>query len=196
MSRFAFVLAIALAACTQETEAPAPIPEPAPVEQTAIDPNALTGEGWGALRIGMTRAEMVTAVGEDRNPNAVGGAEPDLCDQLRPARAPDDMIVMLRNNVVSRISLVGASDINTDRGFGPGDSAATVKGAYGDQAIVSPHKYLEAPAEYITIWTHGGGADYVSDPAARGIRYEIDSDGNVQAVHAGDEAIQYVEGCS
>jgi hypothetical protein len=106
------------------------------------------------------------------------------------------MIVMLRNNMLSRITLTDDSDLNTARGFGPGDSAAAVKSAYGASAIVEPHKYSAAPAEYITVWESGGGAGYIDDPSARGVRYEIGDDGNVQVVHAGDDTIQLVEGCS
>jgi hypothetical protein len=144
----------------------------------------------------MTRADLVAAIGDDATPNSVGGAEPELCDQFHPARAPEGMIVMLRNNVLSRITLTDDADLDTARGFGPGDSAAAVKAAYGASAIVEPHKYSAAPAEYITVWESGGGAGYIDDPSARGVRYEIGDDGNVQAVHAGDDTIQLVEGCS
>ena len=97
-------LAAVLVACSAEapTETPAP-----PVESEApVDANALTANGWGPLRIGMTRAEVVAALGEDANPDAVGGPEPDVCDQFRPIQAPEDMLLMLENGVLTRISLV------------------------------------------------------------------------------------------
>ena len=52
-------------------------------------PTLLTAEGWDGLRIGMTRAEVVAAAGEDANPEAVGGPEPEMCDEFRPADAPE-----------------------------------------------------------------------------------------------------------
>ncbi|WP_158332143.1 hypothetical protein [Brevundimonas abyssalis] len=36
----------------------------------------------------MTRAEVVAALGEDANPDAVGGPDPESCDQFRPERRP------------------------------------------------------------------------------------------------------------
>ena len=93
------VSALLLAACGQrEASEPATAPEtPAattPAAQ-APDANALTAAGYGPLRIGMTRAEVVTALGDDSDPNAVGGAEPEVCDQWRPARAPEGVLVRL-----------------------------------------------------------------------------------------------------
>src|SRR5690606_9967730 len=50
--------------------------------------DVITADGWGPLRIGMTRDEVVAAAGDDANPDAVGGPDPQRCDQFRPARAP------------------------------------------------------------------------------------------------------------
>ena len=188
-----------MAACSPETETPTePTPPPAATDPTVGDTTAvsLTGEGWGPLRIGMTRAEVVEALGEDANPDAVGGPDPETCDQFRPERAPEGMLLMVENGKLTRISLSEPSDIMTDKGLRVGDTAARVKGAYGDQAQVSPHKYQDAPAEYITVWSRGGGDGYVQDEQARGIVYEISRDGAVMAIHAGGPSIQYVEGCA
>ncbi len=188
-----------LAACSPETDAPAqPTPPPAttdPAPAAATGPN-LTGEGWESLRIGMTRAEIVEALGEDANPDAVGGPDPESCDQFRPERAPDGMLLMVQSDRLTRISLSDESDITTDKGLRVGDTAERVKAAYGDQARVTPHKYQSAPAEYVTVWSRGGGEGYIEDESARGIVYEIGSDGTVMAIHAGGPSIQYVEGCA
>jgi hypothetical protein len=104
---------------------------------------------------------------------------------------------MMEQGKLTRISLVEMSDIDTDRGFGIGDTAASVKAAYGANATVTPHKYQDAPAEYITVWDGGPRSEpYVQDEAARGVVYEIDGTGNVGAIHAGGPSIQLVEGCS
>ena len=187
-----------LAACSPETEAPTePVPPPAATDPTAAATTGvnLTGEGWESLRIGMTRAEIVEALGEDANPNAVGGPDPEGCDQFRPERAPESMLLMVQSDRLTRISLADPSEIMTDKGLRVGDTAERVKAAYGDQAIVTPHKYQDAPAEYVTVWSRGGGEGYVEDETARGIVYEIGSDGTVMAIHAGGPSIQYVEGC-
>ena len=84
----------------------------------------------------------------------------------------------------------------TDRGFGVGDTAMAIKQAYGGAVFAQPHKYQEAPAEDLFVWSKGGSTTYVTHPSARGVRYEIGSDGKVMMVHAGDPSIQLVEGCS
>ena len=63
-------------------------------------------------------------------------------------------------------------------------------------AIAQPAKYDPAPAEDLFVWANGGSTAYVTDPNARGVRYEIGADGKVKAVHAGGPSIQLVEGCS
>lgn len=189
-----------------ERLAPQPAPAPTPrsiaeqAEEAANDPAAssdtLTADGWKGLRIGMTREEITEAYGPDANPDAVGGQDPESCDEYRPENAPDGFLLMLVNEKLARIKLIRDASVNTDAGIGLGDDADAVKDAYGGGAIVTPHKYVEAPAEYITVWETGQtGPDYVQDEAARGIRYVIGSDGAVESIHAGGPAIQYVEGC-
>ena len=147
--------------------------------------------------LGLEVSGVVAAMGEDANPNAVGGPDPESCDQFRPEQAPENLLVMLEQGVLTRISVADGSDLETDRGFGVGDSAADIKAAYGDEAQVSPHKYSEAPAEYITVWTDGPSDEpYREDADARGVVYEIGNDGNVSTIHVGGPSIQYVEGCS
>lgn len=194
--------ALALAACGGETPAPA---EPAPTAEgpAATQPGsttasgALTSQGWGPLKIGMTLAEVTAAMGPDANPADVGGPDPESCDEFRPANAPEGLFVMIEAGRLTRISLIELSTLKTDKGLGLGDTAATVKTAYGAAAQASPHKYQDAPAEYITVWDGGPSAEpYVQDEAARGLVYEIDGTGKVGMIHAGGPSIQYVEGCA
>lgn len=186
-----------LAACqAQRDDAPAgdTAAALAPVDSmTAAPPDSaatIGPDGWGGLRIGMTRAEVVAAAGEDANPDAVGGPNPDECDQFRPAGAPRGLLVMLQDGILTRISLSEGTGIRTASGVGVGDPAAAVLAAHGAEAVTSPHKYQEAPARYITIWRTAPPA-----PNARGIVYEIGGDDRVMHVHAGGASIQYVEGC-
>lgn len=156
---------------------------------------ALTAEGWGPLRIGMTLEDINAALGPDSEPEAVGGANPAQCDQFRPERAPRGMLVMVEDGRLTRISLIRDAAIRTDRGIGLGDPIGAVQKAYGTAASTSPHKYGDAPAAYVTAWTKGVTGDEVA-PSARGIVYEIDGSGNVGMIHAGGPSIRYVEGCS
>lgn len=193
----AIALAACLTACGQQaattTEPPA-----AEQQQPPVDANALTPQGWGPLRIGMSMAEITAALGPDANPNAVGGADEQACTQFRPERAPEGMLLMVEQGVLTRISLSRTNTLKTDRGFGLGDTAAAIKAAYGADAVATPHRYLDLPAEYIAVWTNLRPAigEYVQDASARGIVYETNREGVVQHIHAGGPSIQYVEGCS
>ena len=162
----------------------------------STDATSLGAEGLGPVRIGMTRAELVEAWGEDSQPGAVGGADPETCDEFHPAHAPAGVMVMIQNGVLTRISLIRDAAVKTDRGFGLGDSGMAVKQAYGGAIFSQPAKYEPAPAEDLFAWSRGGSTAYVTDPAARGVRYAVGVDGRVKAVHAGDPSIQLVEGCS
>lgn len=202
--KFAALLAISLvtlAACSGgETPAPTtPVAETPAIETppTAAANPPLTAQGWGALKVGMTLAEVTAAAGPDSDPEAVGGPEPESCDEFHPANTPDGLFVMIVDGKLARISIVEMSTLKTDKGFGLGDKADAVKAAYGAAAIASPHKYQDKPAEYITVWDGGTRTEpYVEDEAARGIVYEIDGTGGVGMIHVGGPAIQYVEGCA
>jgi hypothetical protein len=186
---------LALAACNAPQEpasAPPAAEAPPAVETPAPAANILTANGFGPLRIGMTTAEIESALGPDANPDAVGGADPQSCDQYRPARAPEGMLVMTQQGVLTSIWLTRAATVETDRGFNIGDPASAVKAAYGASAEVTPHKYESAPSEYITVWTT---SDHES-PAARGIKYEIGQDGAVKSIAGGGPSIAWVEGCA
>lgn len=150
----------------------------------------LTAQGWGPIRIGMSRAEVVAAVGEDANPGAVGGPEPEACDEFHPESAPAGLRVMIEQGRLTRITLSRDAEVRTPEGFGLGSPADSVEAAYGTRVTRTPHKYEEAPSAYLTVWEVAP-----PDPDARGIVYEIGSDGRVQHVHAGSSSIQYVEGC-
>lgn len=152
-------------------------------------PLLLTPDGWGPLRIGMTRAAVVAAAGEDSQPDAVGGPEPERCDEFRPLDATD-VLVMIEDGVLTRISVSRNTDIATPAGFRVGDAGADIVAGYGARADVTPHKYLQAPARYITVWN-----GQVADSERRGIRYETDVEDVVAFIRGGGASIEYVEGC-
>jgi hypothetical protein len=171
-------------------EEPPPNPGVEEPPSDAADPLRLTWDGWGELRIGMTRREVVDALGEDSNPTAVGGPDPEACDQFRPERAPAGMLVMIEQGRLTRISLSDGSGVETEGGLSVGDSASAVRRHFDSRITAAPHKYWPAPAEYLTVWTVEPPA-----PNARGIVYEVGPENLVVHVHAGGPSIQYVEGC-
>lgn len=184
---------VSLAACEAPTPAES-VPAPTPPEQpssSAPGANVLTAQGFGPLRIGMTRAEVEAALGPDSDPKSVGGPDPASCDMFRPARAPEGLSVMLENGVLTSVWVSRDAAVETDRGLNVGDTAAEVRRVHGSAAVAEPHKYVEAPAEYLTVWST---ADH-SSAAARGLKYEIGLDGKVQTIAAGGPSISYVEGC-
>ena len=188
-------MAILAAACqpadTTNREPPA---TEAPAETPTADANALTPTGWGPVQIGMTREQVAEALGAGRDDSGAS----DQCEYFHPANAPEGMLVMLNNGVLSRISISEPADLDTDRGFGVGDSAASIKAAYGASAVVSPHAYEGPPSEDIFVWNGArpGDTEYITDESRRGIRYEIGGDGNVSHIHIGGPDIQLVEGCA
>lgn len=163
-------------------------PDPPADAQPSAD--VITYDGWGPLRIGMTLAEVTAAAGPDANPDAVGGPDPASCDEFRPASAPNGVLVMIENGVLTRISVSRNTGIRTPEGFTVGDPDSLILARYGRRARVVPHKYQEPPAKYITIWRGSP-----SDTDARGILYEIGTDGVVAHLRAGGRSIEYVEGC-
>lgn len=215
-SAFCAGLAAGLAACapadTEDqadyvTDAERIAPSPPSTGDTAREPNveqaadtkssdALTPDGWKDLRIGMTREKITALYGPDAQPDAVDGPDPESCAEYRPENAPDGMLLMLVDGKLARISLIREAAVKTEKALGLGATAEDVKTAYGGKAIVTPHKYVDPPAEYITIWREDrSGISYVEDPEARGLRYVVGEDGKVQTIHAGGPAIQLVEGC-
>ncbi|MGQ2991351.1 MAG: hypothetical protein ACT6RD_04795 [Brevundimonas sp.] len=190
----AAVSVLALAGC--ERAAPEKATEPAAVAPPApapvVDSNVLTPEGLGPVRIGMSAAEVASAWGAAPPPD---DPSPEGCNEFHPANAPEGVIVMIQAGRLTRISLIRDATQKTERGFGVGDTAAAIKQAYGGAIQAQPHKYNPAPAEDLIAWSKGGSTEYVTDPAARGVRYEIGTDGRANIIHAGDPSIQLVEGC-
>ncbi|MBC2777972.1 hypothetical protein [Parasphingopyxis marina] len=196
----ATLAAISLTACSSEPaseagDSGAEAAETAQAAETAEEPQ-LTAEGYGALRIGMTVDEITAEFGEDANPEAVGGPDPESCSQFRPQRAPEGLLLMIEQGVLTRVSIIDPG-VETDAGLTVGATSAAVRAAYGEAIQASPHTYVEAPGEYLTVWSTGTPeGPYVQDANARGIRYEVGEDGTVQVIHAGGPSIQYVEGCA
>lgn len=185
--------ALALAACTSEP-APAPdapgnaanaaAPEPSapapPAPSPAPDANTLTLEGLGALRIG----EPVPA----GSTWAERGAQ--ASDACRTITSPDHpgVYAIVEGDRVRRITLGQRSSVRLIEGIGVGAGEAEVRAAFPGFRE-EPHKYVDAPAKYLTAPNAASG-----DPA---LRFETDAEGRVSLIHVGTmPVLGYVEGCS
>jgi hypothetical protein len=145
----------------------------------------LTVDGWGPVRIGMSRAEVERAL--DRRLQGEPLDDEESCIEMRPVGADQGVWFMFEEYKLSRISLTEPSRATTPRGVGIGASADQVRVAYGRGLKVEPHYYENQPSEYLTYWTI---------PGKRGVRFETNSRRQVQTIHAGTDSIELVEGCA
>jgi hypothetical protein len=184
-----------LAACSSQSSSdPEPVADetvsvtpatPMAPEKTApaIDPapsaNTLTLAGLGDLRIGH-------AVPADSRWAEEGAQASDVC---RVIASPDypAAYAIVEANKVRRISISQGSKVKLAEGIGPGASEAEVKKLFPFPA--TPHKYVDAPAKYLTAPN--------ADSGDAALRFEISSDGNVSQIHVGTmPVLGYVEACS
>lgn len=145
--------------------------------------SVLTPEGLGRLTVGMTETEAARRFAL-RIPRDDGMSGPE-CRILSRKDWPS-VLVMSEAGRITRITL-RAGGVRTDAGLRVGSRESEVRRAYGAKVVVTAHKYEDAPARYLTVWTV---------PGQRGVRYETDARGMVRAIHAGGPSIEYVEGCS
>ncbi len=230
--------AAALAACRPAPAAPdeaaapagrvAPVPAAAAVVAPASTPVArpamprneqiITPGGLGSVRIGMSEAEALAALGDGWRTATPIEDEPGSCRHI--VRGADEgpywpVSYMLEGGRVARVELslptegsdmavaeggraVGLA-IRSERGIGLGASEAEVRRAYGEAVRAEPHTYDDPPARYLNVWTRGGPTvegEFVQASDARGIQFVTDRSQRVVTIHAGGPAMQYVEGCA
>ena len=146
----------------------------------------LTPDGYGPVRIGMTRAQVERALNVRLEGTPVDDA--NVCIEMEPGSGPHrNLYFMFANRRLSRIAAGQGSPVTTPRGIGIGASAAQVRRAYGRALRAEEHTYIGQPAEYLTFWT---------SPNRRGVRFTTDANRRVETIIAGDETILYIEGCA
>ena len=145
----------------------------------------LTPAGWGPVRIGMTREQVTKTLKVDLQGDAFDNE--GSCVNLYGADGVlPGLFFMFEDGKLTRISATGPSAVATPRGMHVGSTAEEVRKAYGSGLVTEPHKYEDAPAEYLTFWLR---------PSKSGVRFETDMQGKVEEIHAGNDSIQLVEGC-
>ncbi|EMD82958.1 hypothetical protein [Pacificimonas flava] len=170
----------------------APSPESATQENSAMadaDDEAVTPatadgvlglEGLGELRIG----EPVPADGTWAERGAQTG------DACRTVSSPDypGVYAIVTDGQVQRITAGQRSDVTLAEGIGVGASQAEVTEWFAGFRE-EPHKYVEAPAKYLTAPNAESGES--------ALRFEIGEDGKVSMIHVGVmPVLAYVEGCA
>ena len=166
---------------------PAATPAPAPQTQTQAA-SVLRMDGIGPVRIGMTRAEAESALGQSMAlPFPVQGAGAGSCTYGTFASLPDGIAFMLIGDEIARIDVLRGT-VATPEGAWISNDEFAVAGLYGDRASLSPHKYVEG--HYLTVTS--------SDPAQDALRYVFETEnGVVTRYRAGRlPEVEYVEGCS
>jgi hypothetical protein len=146
----------------------------------------LTPSGWGPAHIGMNRAQLSKALHVGLEGDAFDNE--GSCIELYAAdNALPGLIFMLIDGKLARITVTEPGKVVTPRGIGIGSSADDVRKAYGSDLKAETHHYDGEPAEYLTYWLK---------PEKSGVRFETDTSRRVQTIHAGNDAIQYIEGCA
>ncbi|MBD3731000.1 MAG: hypothetical protein IE933_15015 [Sphingomonadales bacterium] len=165
------------ATATPATSAPTAAPTPTPTSP-GLPSTTLRLEGLGDLAIGQPLPAASSF--------AVRGAQiPGSSCKI--ASSPDypDVYALIEQGEVRRITVSGDSRVRLVEGIGPGSSEAEARQAFPG-FVATPHKYVEAPAKYLT--------QPGKDPR---LEFEIDHDGKVSAVHVGlMPQLAYVEGCA
>ncbi|THD68677.1 hypothetical protein [Phenylobacterium sp.] len=144
----------------------------------------LTANGWGKLRIGM-RERDAAKLFHMRIPRGIGPDSFECRQDEVPSQ--EGMAVMAQRGIITRITLSAPNRLLTDRGLGIGSTEAEVRRAYGQTLKVMTTPYEEEPAHDLTFWAF---------PGKRGVRYDTNIAGSVEAIYVGSDAINLIEGCS
>lgn len=146
----------------------------------------LTPAGWGPVRLGMTRQQVSNVLKAGLEGEAFDN-EGTCLELIASNETYPGMYFMFLDGKLSRVSVGSPSLVTTPRGIGIGASADEVRAAYGEKLQAEPNHYLQLPAEYLTYWLK---------PNKSGVRFETDAQRKVETIHAGNDSIQYIEGCA
>ena len=148
----------------------------------------LTVEGYGDMRIGMSLAVARQASGQPMDNPALEEDIPGACSEQQYTTADGDQLwLMFEQDLIVRVTASSeATRTRTAQNVGVGSTDAEVRTAY-QNVIEEPAPYNGPPAHDLIVWTN---------PDQSGLRFEINEQGNVTAVHAGGPAILYSEGCA
>jgi hypothetical protein len=158
---------------------------PSGASRDTVSSVALDENGLGPVQIGMTLDEAVSM--------GLLNERPDIkpaCDFVYPAvgsGVPSDAGVMVVKGKIARID-VDTGSVTTEDGAKIGDTEDRVKGIYGDELEVRPHKFIDG-GHYLVVKGD-------STSAGKEIVFETDAGGKVIMFRAGRlPEVEWVEGC-
>jgi hypothetical protein len=162
--------------------APHDTAKPKPPAGDANEPWTANASGAGPVQVGMTAAEVRTALGMDAStsPAAQG------CSYLAgTAKTKLHATVMLTNDTVVRVDVIDTV-LKTAEGARVGDTEARIQQLYAGRVSVQPHKYVA-----------GGHYLVVTAPGDANNRLVFETDGKVvKRYRVGREPeVEYVESC-
>ncbi len=167
-----------MAASVSVDWAQAPATTSAPAASAPQATGALSSRGLGAIRLGMSAREVRTAF---RSPLKVQESGPDGC--LTLASSTGDISFVLQDDKL-RLIQVEAPGVATRSGLAVGMALERVKQALGSELVIGPNFYDDSTTEAI-VWEADHG---------HGVRFTARA-GRVTAITAGDQALEWVEGC-
>jgi hypothetical protein len=148
----------------------------------------ITLRGAGAVRVGMTLAQVRRALNDPRaHLVGVPGDSLEACSYLESSAVPEALGIMYLAGHVARVA-VHQPGFRTASGAGVGDTEDRIKELYPGRITVGPHPYVSG--HYLTYRP--------TDPADRGYGMIFETDGKkVTSFRAGtEEAVALIEGCS
>lgn len=179
MRALALALILTLVACQQD-----------PPAQGARDDSvpALTAEGYGDMRIGMSIADARRVSGQTMTNPPLDEETPGACmEQEYVLPNGEKLWLMFEGDVLTRITAGSESpSTRTAQNVGVGSTDPEVRAAYQYIIEESAH-YSPPPAHNLLIWTV---------PDQSGFLFEVNEQGIISSVHAGGPSIRYMEGCA
>jgi hypothetical protein len=157
-------------------------------------PSALTVEGLGPVKIGMTLAEVERALGTKLSMYYLDDTDPNACGTGNRADGKNaDVYYLLEDGKLARIEIVTLDTgtptvpaIRTAKGIGLGSTEAQVKAAYPG-VKVEPHPYLEDAGHYMVVKSADGKT---------GIIFETDTKTVIEFRAGAYPQVGYIEGCA
>ena len=161
-----------------------------PPSQGARDSSvpALTVEGYGDMRIGMSLEDARRVSGQPMANPPLDEETPGACSEQEYRTADGDQLwLMFEGDKITRITAsTEAPRTRTAQNVGVGSTDAEVRTAYQNVIEEGAH-YNPPPAHNLIIWT---------TPEQSGLLFEVSEQGIVTSVHAGGPSIRYMEGCA